>query len=86
MISDEELRQLAELYDASADADISQVLDTAAEQRRKAFDLEVERLFAREPAGSIQFHKFKNRAVKLCVKYLHRDLPPDERRARDTTR
>jgi hypothetical protein len=83
MISDAEKRHLAELYAASADN--AEPLQPAAEQRRKAFDLEVERLFSRESPASITFRQFRHKAVQMCLEYLRRDLPPDERRARDTT-
>jgi len=83
MISEEEKRRLADLYAAAAEA-----LDPLAsdlEERRKAFDLEVERLYRVVSAPGVTFEKFKGKAVQMCLKYLHRDLPPDERRARDTT-
>lgn len=83
MISEEEKRRLAELYAASAEA-----LDPLAsdlEERRKAFDLEVERLYRNVSPQGVTLEKFKAKAVQMCVKYLHRDLPPNERRARDTT-
>lgn len=83
MISDAQIRQLAELYAASADT--LDPLHPDAEQRRKAFDQEVERLFANVSPESITLRQFKHKAVQMCVKYLHRDLPPDERRAHDTT-
>jgi hypothetical protein len=83
MISEAEKRHLAELYAESADT--SDPLHPDAEQRRKAFDSEVERLFAIVAPDDVRLPQFKSKAVQICVKYLHRDLPPDERRALDTT-
>jgi hypothetical protein len=83
MISEAEIRHLAELYSASADT--LDPLHADMEERRKAFDQEVERLFRCYSPPGITPERFRSKAVQLCVKYLHRDLPPDERRARDTT-
>jgi hypothetical protein len=83
MVSSAELQRLAELYAASAEA-----LDPLApdiEQRRRAFDLEVERLYSKYSPQGITVGQFRSKAVQTCVKHLHRDLPPDERRARNTT-
>ncbi|MGA8478369.1 MAG: hypothetical protein WB696_10460 [Chthoniobacterales bacterium] len=83
MISDAEIQHLAELYAASAEA-----LDPLApdmEQRRRAFDMEVERLYSKYSPQGITLGQFRSKAVQMCVKHLRRDLPPDERRARDTS-
>lgn len=83
MISDAEIRRLAELYEAAADT--LDPLNPDMENRRKAFDFEVEKLFARESPASVKLSKFRNQAVRLCIKYLRRDLSEAQRRARDTT-
>jgi len=83
MISETEIRRLAELYSTSAEA-----LDPLApdmEQRRRAFDLEVEGLYSKYSPRGITLGQFRSKAVQMCVKHLRRDLPPDERRARETS-
>jgi hypothetical protein len=83
MISEAEVQGLAELYAVAAET--LDPLHVDAEQRRKAFDLEVERLYSKISPEGITFRQFRGKAVQMCVKYLHRELPPDERRARETS-
>jgi hypothetical protein len=83
MISEAEIQHLAELYAASADT--LEPLAADIEQRRRAFDLEVEGLYSKYSPKGITLRQFRSKATQMCVKYLHRDLPPDERQARDTS-
>jgi hypothetical protein len=83
MISDAEIQRLAELYEASVDT--LDPLNPEMEQRRKAFDLEVKRLFDSVATEGSTLPKFRIQVAQWCFKYLHRDLSPDERRARETT-
>ena len=65
MISNTEIRRLADLYEAAADT--LDPLNPDMEHRRKAFDLEVERLFASESPRGIKLPKFRSKAVQLCL-------------------
>jgi len=83
MISEGEIQRLVELYAVTAEA--PDPLDPNLEKHREAFDLEVIRLFSRIARPGVTPEGFKAKVRDICIKRLHRDLPPEQRRARETT-